>query len=772
MGRGPTLEEWNHFERLEGNERVPGSCYYFVRCIHCSNAYNEASVEERLHMTRPLPIHGRKSTMRAHLQKCIFAPPYVSDLSYSEEDARKRKSELVEWDYFTRLGEEGRIGESKFNYATCNYCQEAYDQMEEKPISPPARIVGRKLQLRSHLETCENALPHLPSEYLMSLSSASSSSQDARKSQEKKAMDKENTNTRAARSQMPIWQYFNRLHKTETTAYYYCVCRACQDAYEAATIEEQASMGPPSILVGRRRCMLNHLNSCPNFAKLGIHVQDLKPQPRRRSPGVKTPVVRSEKKERFLTKAYMDLIHLTIEYGLPFTWVDNTFAKSMIPKGTTSEALGSYLLEKAANQMMNNAQHDIRNCMFMKGCTTNLYFSFNKVDAQYMTFCRVVRAHQSFESIPKVNDQPRPLNCISDEVKKHIDFLRPQYNPGSIVIPLRHSADELQHIVTAMQPFNLVLLPSGADQLECLAQKIISDTDFQSIVKAVDPAMNESLQGLLPALSSSSKTSAIVFLAGFYDCCQRILASRDLITETASFWSGIERICLEYGPIVNWYQYTLRGDASLAHTAYYLACLSLVLDKQSPIRPVLTQLWRAYDPELLMLALALHPCLGLSVFRNRFAKPETISAIAVKYYTKLFGQVPTTLKHDVEIVLKFPPMSEEVEQLRREGSDEVARLNQHLLDLSNSTCGVELKDRKGDSMTQIQHCRAIKPWISSINEEAGGLSAEELRQQVQVVDIEYLTLYSDADQIMKKVLTESIDMSVDPFQTTSTVVIC
>jgi hypothetical protein len=195
MGRGCTMDEWVHFERLPEEGRVPNSSYWYVHCRHCVRGYAQKQL-----INPPTKLTGRRSAMKAHLKVCpLYATQYkmeqralaaaaaaaaatasvetagaatptkaaASDSttpSASETTAdaplvgtvtiktqsgekRKRRGEDVEasgprggrgkhcmmeeWEHFIRLQDEGYIGKSNFFFAVCRHCQTEYDNAPE-----------------------------------------------------------------------------------------------------------------------------------------------------------------------------------------------------------------------------------------------------------------------------------------------------------------------------------------------------------------------------------------------------------------------------------------------------------------------------------------------------------------------------------------------------------------------------------------------------------------------------------------------------------------
>ncbi|KAG7383794.1 hypothetical protein PHYBOEH_009788 [Phytophthora boehmeriae] len=175
MGRGCSMDEWAHFQKLPEEGRVPNSSYWYVICRHCMLAYEQKQLPNA-----PEKLTGRRSAMHSHLKSCpIYGAEYNMELKAKAEaeaaeatatdptegstaatsittatsKKRKRRSNGVhggrgkhcmmeEWEHFNRLREDGYIGNSNFFYAVCRYCQKAYDEASEdqKSLLVPEKL--------------------------------------------------------------------------------------------------------------------------------------------------------------------------------------------------------------------------------------------------------------------------------------------------------------------------------------------------------------------------------------------------------------------------------------------------------------------------------------------------------------------------------------------------------------------------------------------------------------------------------------------------------
>ncbi|RLN89023.1 hypothetical protein BBJ28_00015249 [Nothophytophthora sp. Chile5] len=209
MGRGCTMDEWVHFQKLPEEGRVPNSSYWYVLCRHCVRGF-----EQKQLFNAPAKLTGRRSAMRAHLKICpMYATQYKMEQSAlqvaaaeAEEggegaaeaaatngkasnssgnatptvgDKRKRKAGaegggsrggrgkhcmMEEWEHFIRLQDDGYIGKSNFFFAVCKHCQRAHDEApaDQQPLLAPERLVGRREKLRKHLSLCPHFKGELP----------------------------------------------------------------------------------------------------------------------------------------------------------------------------------------------------------------------------------------------------------------------------------------------------------------------------------------------------------------------------------------------------------------------------------------------------------------------------------------------------------------------------------------------------------------------------------------------------------------------------------
>ncbi|OWZ19902.1 hypothetical protein PHMEG_0005772 [Phytophthora megakarya] len=378
MGRGCTMDEWAHFQKLPEEGRVPNSSYWYVLCRHCVAGY-----EQKQLFNAPTRLTGRRSAMRAHLKICpVYATQYkmeqeeaaaraeeeaaATDASTSATTGEKRKREssgprggrgkhcmmedmMEEWEHFTRLQGEGYIGNSNFFYAQCKHCQHAHDEAEEdqKPLLVPERLVGRREKMRKHLSICphfKGALPPLerrlyrgngmpPSVVFSALAAGAVAATTA-------------TANGSSRLALDEWNYFTRLERKKDSAYYFARCNFCQQAYENAPESLKSSM-EPAIVTGRKSNMQTHLAKClhvpkdePTVMKITGHNAiidvadtadapldgDVSSDPRSGRVEV-TSVSPTQSPDN--TSVHRALVKVLIEHHLPFKWVESDSAKQL-----------------------------------------------------------------------------------------------------------------------------------------------------------------------------------------------------------------------------------------------------------------------------------------------------------------------------------------------------------------------------------------------------------------------------------------------------------
>ncbi|KAI9981997.1 hypothetical protein PInf_009785 [Phytophthora infestans] len=330
MGRGCTMDEWIHFQKLPEEGRVPNSSYWYVLCRHCVAGFQQKKL-----FNAPPKLTGRRSAMRSHLKVCpMYATQYqmeqqakaeveaetgasnsttttvVTSAPTSTGEKRKRRADrescggsrggrgkhcmMEEWEHFTRLQDEGYIGKSNFFYALCKCCQRAYDEAPEdqKPLLVPEKLVGRREKMRKHLALCPHFKGDLPplerrlfqrnktsvvvsalaagaAAHLGAVAATSTSvsaTADLKASGAAVSPVAAMLPVTSSRLALDEWQHFTRLERKKDSAYYYARCNFCQQAYENAPENLKASM-EPAIVMGRKSNMQTHLSKCRHLPK-------------------------------------------------------------------------------------------------------------------------------------------------------------------------------------------------------------------------------------------------------------------------------------------------------------------------------------------------------------------------------------------------------------------------------------------------------------------------------------------------------------------------
>ncbi|CAI5746168.1 unnamed protein product [Peronospora destructor] len=381
MGRGCSLNEWTHFQKLPDEGRVPNSSYWYVLCRHCV-----AGFEQKQLLNAPVKLTGRRSAMRAHLKSCpMYANQYkieqialekkgtakATDDGVSAGEKRKRKTiresgggrskhcMMEEWTHFNRLEEEGYIGKSNFYYAMCKYCEKVYDEAsdDQKPLLVPEKLVGRREKMRKHLSLCRHFKTDLPSlerkwhqrrngiSRSTALAAGALAVTDTSSAEPLVTIPYNNGSSRLA---LDEWHYFTRLERKKDSAYYYARCNFCQQAFEKAPDSMKTSM-KPAIIMGRKGNMQTHLAKCLHMPKevSGIaKVYETGYSTKLGGGGSASPkldaTVLSESKRTKPDVANVSplpspdkasvhraLMQIIIEHHLPFEWVESDSVKHL-----------------------------------------------------------------------------------------------------------------------------------------------------------------------------------------------------------------------------------------------------------------------------------------------------------------------------------------------------------------------------------------------------------------------------------------------------------
>lgn len=94
MGRGCTMDEWVHFEKLPESGRVPNSSYWYVQCRHCAAGFAQKQL-----VNPPAKLTGRRTSMKAHLKACpVYAVRYKAEQAAAALKAAAQQQEALAGD--------------------------------------------------------------------------------------------------------------------------------------------------------------------------------------------------------------------------------------------------------------------------------------------------------------------------------------------------------------------------------------------------------------------------------------------------------------------------------------------------------------------------------------------------------------------------------------------------------------------------------------------------------------------------------------------------
>ncbi|TMW67061.1 hypothetical protein Poli38472_012177 [Pythium oligandrum] len=226
MGRGRTMDEWVHFEKIPDEGRVPNSSYWYVHCRHCVRGF-----EQKQLVNAPTRITGRRSAMRAHLKVCPM--------------------------YSTQYKMEQRALAAAAAAAAATAAAEARATV---PLTNP--VPAAAADETSTLVAAPVAVPTI------AVTKLEGSVGEKRK---RRGDEVEVSGPRGGRGKhcmMEEWDHFIRLQDEGyigKSNFFFAVCRYCHKEYEEASEEKKAEMLPPEKLVGRREKMRKHLSLCPYF---------------------------------------------------------------------------------------------------------------------------------------------------------------------------------------------------------------------------------------------------------------------------------------------------------------------------------------------------------------------------------------------------------------------------------------------------------------------------------------------------------------------------
>lgn len=230
MGRGCTMDEWVHFEKLPEEGRVPNSSYWYVLCRHCVRSY-----EHKQLVNPPSKLTGRRSAMRAHLKVCpVYAAQYKLEQGLANAAAAATAAAVA-------------VGVAQPTVAVTSVSTSTTPMAEAEAIEDKTTLVLDEVAVASAStdSTPRNEVRRRKSD---------SSGDVARGGRGKHCM-------------MEEWEHFIRLQDDGyigKSNFFYAICKHCQKAYDDAP-EEKKLILVPERMVGRREKMRKHLSLCPFF---------------------------------------------------------------------------------------------------------------------------------------------------------------------------------------------------------------------------------------------------------------------------------------------------------------------------------------------------------------------------------------------------------------------------------------------------------------------------------------------------------------------------
>lgn len=246
MGRGCTMDEWVHFEKLPAEGRVPNSSYWYVLCRHCMRGY-----EQKQLFNPPSKLTGRRSAMRAHLKICpMYATQYKMEQSAAAAAAAAATASAS-------ASVSATPAEGSAEAAAMAAVAATATPGEAKKTSGE---VGEKRKRRSadgetsgprtclYLSLCACLAGVCEGTHGFSLSCRAGGG-------------------RGKHCMMEEWEHFTRLQDEGyigKSNFFYAICRHCQRAYDEAPADKKPLMEPER-MVGRREKMRKHLAMCPHF---------------------------------------------------------------------------------------------------------------------------------------------------------------------------------------------------------------------------------------------------------------------------------------------------------------------------------------------------------------------------------------------------------------------------------------------------------------------------------------------------------------------------
>nr|CCA23854.1 conserved hypothetical protein [Albugo laibachii Nc14]CCA24038.1 conserved hypothetical protein [Albugo laibachii Nc14] len=233
MGRGCTMDEWNHFEKRPQEGRVPNSSYWYVVCTHCVRGYEQKQLP-----SYPSSLTGRRSAMRAHLKVCpIYGAQY-------------------------RM-EQQQQSDASYDDITANSGMENSSPTQDSRAGQPTKSLSENAS-ETFLRSSSNSVTSDIKE-----EDDHPEAQDGSKifNRSRQRFSGSNSRGRSKHCMMEEWNHFIRLQEEGyigKSNFFYAICKHCNEAYMEAPEEKKPQLIPEK-MVGRREKMRKHLSMCPHF---------------------------------------------------------------------------------------------------------------------------------------------------------------------------------------------------------------------------------------------------------------------------------------------------------------------------------------------------------------------------------------------------------------------------------------------------------------------------------------------------------------------------
>ncbi|KAF0686617.1 Aste57867_21589 [Aphanomyces stellatus] len=598
----------------------------FTAAPPSSNGGGTSSTTTTDHMTSATSLHalvGRRSVMKAHLSQCVHASP-IPPNPIVKRRAGKRgvHCAIAEWAHFHRLDKEGYIGNTNYFPVVCKYCSDAYDA-KKRPV-PPEVFAGRKESMRRHLTSCDYFTGHLPAK-------------------KKKGQD-------GGAKSLSEWEFFHQLDRQPGSMYHFAKCKLCTEAHE----RNPSEMPPPKTLLGRKHNMQTHLANCQHMLNLHGDVMDdivfssddddggdMQFGDDLQQSGL---VLTSPSSSSSTATTDQALVLFTIEYGLPFSWVDSTHMHALVPGRPalpSAVELSTTILRRVQRAM--EASH--RHCLTTTAATRRWTLVVDALAfAQDVVTCVAWLVHPPDRT-----------------TTNHKRLVVPQWLPGQTSLTWRCATADLAAAVDARVRFETSLvglllplpLPSLAAQHPHLYCRTSVLSLFHAILQCVlqDDMVTRVLRTALklaPLPSTLLWTNWGAWLA-------LVAHQRPHYPLELDFWHQLDSVGAVLASLSLAHRRARANTLSAAHTLHALGRVHR--QSQALNRTTLLQLklereletrWFSMEQPLFVLAYALHPTLRPALRRRRTKfTPDELGHVACQYYARWFEEAAPHLAADV-----------------------------------------------------------------------------------------------------------------------------